>query len=289
VRFRGTLANLLGTDASDVSLLHALTYLSSNGGLWALLGTTGGAQQDLVEGGAQLIADRLAERLGDSLVLGAPARTIEQGERDVSVTSDDLEVRARAAVIAVPPALAARIAYAPTLPSARDQLAQRMAHGDVTKLVALYDEAFWRHAGLSGETWGSDLPFAFSYDVSGAGGAPGAIAIFYTGAAAHAARVLGAERRRTVALAALARCFGPQAERPVAVIERDWADEEWTRGAYGAFMPPGAWTSLGHALRPPNGRIAFAGSERAVEGIGYIEGAVESAERAAAHARNIIA
>jgi len=47
-------------------------------------------------------------------------------------------------------------------------------------------------------------------------------------------------------------------------------------------MIPGAWTSLGKALREPCGRIHWAGTETAIEFQGYIEGAIRSGERAAA-------
>jgi monoamine oxidase len=42
-----------------------------------------------------------------------------------------------------------------------------------------------------------------------------------------------------------------------------------------------ALTSTGTTLRQPDGRIHFAGSETAAEWTGYIEGALESGERAA--------
>ena len=66
-------------------------------------------------------------------------------------------VRARRAVVAIAPTLAGRIAYAPPLPGFRDQLTQRMPLGTVAKCMAVYDEPFWRAAGLSGQgqaQWG---------------------------------------------------------------------------------------------------------------------------------------
>ena len=42
-----------------------------------------------------------------------------------------------------------------------------------------------------------------------------------------------------------------------------------------------ALTSTGATLRQPDGRIHFAGTETAVEWTGYLEGALESGERAA--------
>ena len=47
-------------------------------------------------------------------------------------------------------------------------------------------------------------------------------------------------------------------------------------------MPPGGWTGFGRALRTPVGRIHWAGTETATEWMGYVEGALQSGERAAA-------
>jgi hypothetical protein len=43
--------------------------------------------------------------------------------------------------------------------------------------------------------------------------------------------------------------------------------------------PPGVLTELGDAIRDPIGRIHFAGTETARVWLGYMEGALESAER----------
>jgi monoamine oxidase len=283
----GTLTNLIGIEPRSVSLLHALFYLRSSGGMQAMLGGEGGAQQTLVAGGAQTLAERLAERLDGALELGAPVRRIEHGACDgggVRLTSDALTVEAGAAVVALSPALAGRIAYEPALPVERNRLTSAMPHGDVTKVVAVYDSAFWRRDGLSGEAWGAQLPFSFSYDMSPPDGSPGVLTLFFVGDRARRLRAHGEHGRRAIVMAALTCCFGGRAERPLALLSRDWAAEEWTRGAYGGYMPPGVWTRHGRALRAPVGPIAWAGSETAVEHAGYMEGAIESGERAAAEA-----
>src|SRR3984885_3979809 len=67
-------------EASDVSLLHALFYTSSNADLDTLLSVDRGAQQDRVVGGSVLVAEAMAAALGERVVLGRPVRRIEQGE-----------------------------------------------------------------------------------------------------------------------------------------------------------------------------------------------------------------
>jgi monoamine oxidase len=275
----GTLTNLLGVEPHSVSLLHALFYLRSSGGVEAMLG---GAQHTLVEGGAHALATMLADRLGDSVVLGAPARRIEHGSSGVRVHSDALSVEAGTAVIATAPALAGRIAYSPALPVERDRLTAAMPHGDVTKAILVYERAFWREEGLSGEAWGEQLPFSFSYDMSPPDGRPGVLTLFFVGDRARSFRALGARSRRAVLTSALETCLGPRGGRPEACFERDWAAEEWTRGAYCGYLPPGIWTRYGHALRAPIGPLVWAGTETAVDHAGYMEGAIESGERAAA-------
>ena len=55
----------------------------------------------------------------------------------------------------------------------------------------------------------------------------------------------------------------------------------WSRGCFTGRMAPGTWSSFGEALREPVGRIHWAGTETALHWNGYMEGAVESGERAA--------
>ncbi len=95
---------------------------------------------------------------------------------------------------------------------------------------------------------------------------------------------LDPEARREVVLNELAFYFGPRARKAVAYLERDWAAEEYSRGCYGAFATPAALTRFGSTLRRPVGAIHWAGTETATRWAGYIDGAVESGERAAAEA-----
>ncbi|HEY8865334.1 MAG TPA: FAD-dependent oxidoreductase [Solirubrobacteraceae bacterium] len=281
----------IGTEAvwaqepADLSLLHVLFYTHSAGGFDALIGTSGGAQQDRFVGGSQLIALRVAEALGDAVVLGAPARRIEHGSGGVSVTCDGgVQARGRRVIVALPPALASRIVYDPPLPGHRDQLTQRMAQGTVTKCMAIYDEPFWRADGLTGQATSDAGPVRVTFDNSPPGGSPGVLLGFLEGDCARRLGRLEPDARRDAVVGCFARFFGPRAERPRRYVERLWAEEEFTRGCYGCAMPPGAWTSYGEALRAPIGPIHWASAETATVWSGYMDGAVQSGERAAAEA-----
>jgi monoamine oxidase len=191
-------------------------------------------------------------------------------------------VRAQAAVIAIPPVLAGRIHYTPALPALRDQLTQRTPMGAVIKCHAVYDEPFWRRDGLTGQAGSDTGPAKVIFDNSPPDGTPGVLLAFLEGAEARELGAWPAEQRRAAVLATLSRLFGPRAATPAAFHEQAWAAEEWTRGCYGAFMPPGAWTAFGRALRPPIGPLHWAGAEYAARWCGYMDGAVRSGEAAAA-------
>jgi monoamine oxidase len=265
----------------DLSLLHMLFYVSSAGSIEELLDTEGGAQQDRVVGGTQLIAARITEELGDTLVLGAPVRAIVHGDAGVGIGAGEVSVSARRAIIALAPPLAGRIAYDPPLPAARDGLSARMAMGTVVKCHAVYELPWWRDEGLSGQATSTDGPVSVVFDNSPPDGSPGVLLAFFEGAAAREASALDQSERRQIVGECLARMFGPAAHEPQDYTDMAWANEEWTRGCYGAFMPPGTWTDHGAALRRPIGPLHWAGTETATAWSGYMDGAVRSGERAA--------
>ena len=97
------------------------------------------------------------------------------------------------------------------------------------------------------------------------------------------------DERRTAVLGELARFFGPQALHPTGFAEKNWNDDPWSRGCYVGVTSPGALTSFGHALRQPCGRIHWSGTETADEWLGYLDGAIQSGERAAAEVAPLVA
>src|SRR4051794_1916527 len=84
-------------EPSDLSMLHVLFYTHSAGGFDALIGTTGGAQEQRFAGGSQLVSLRLAEALAGEIVLSAPVRAIAHGADAVTVTADGTTVKAKRA------------------------------------------------------------------------------------------------------------------------------------------------------------------------------------------------
>jgi len=272
---------LTGAEMAQLSTLWLLSTASSAGSFDALLDVEGGGQQDRFVGGSQAISQRIAEELGESLALSAPVRRISQDGGGLDVEADGLAARAHRVIVAVPPALAGRIAFVPSLGGRRDQLTQRMGNGAITKCAAVYPEPFWREQGLSGQAVSDRGPVTTTFDNSPPDGTPGVLIGFIAGAEAiRHARRSEADRRRAV-LECFERLFGEGAAKPGIYLETAWAEEEWSRGGPICSFGPGALTHYGEALRQPAGRIHWAGAETATAWTGYMDGAVRSGERAA--------
>ncbi|HMT50543.1 MAG TPA: FAD-dependent oxidoreductase, partial [Dietzia sp.] len=279
--FRRVTEAVFPAGPEDLSALGAGFYIGSAGGVDALIDTAGGAQQDRVVGGAQVIALQMARELGDRVVLDSPVTGIEWGDAGARVRSDRGTVSARRVVIAVPPPLASRIRYSPGLPGDRDQLVQRMPMGRVIKVNVVYAEPFWRTDGWSGQANSDSRPLGTVFDNTPHDGGPGVLVGFLEGRHADRGARMTAADRRALVLEDLAGYFGPRAREPIGFIERDWAEEEYSRGCYGAFATPGTLTRFGPHLRRPVGPLHWAGTETATRWAGYMDGAVESGQRAA--------
>lgn len=273
---------VFSAEPEDLSMLHFLFYLRSGGGLDSLTRTTGGAQDSRLAGGSQEISLRLAAQLGDAVRLSSPVRAIRSEESGVALAGEWGEIRAERVVVAVAPAVIPRIAFAPAVSGRRAHLHAKMPPGYVIKCMARYERPFWRDAGLSGQAGSPERPVAITFDNSPADGSCGVLLGFLEGGHGRRAAALSPGDRRELVLGDFAAYFGPDAERPLEYVERDWAEEEWIRGGYGAHLGPNAWTEYGPLLREPEGRIHWAGAETSPIWNGYMDGAVRSGERVAA-------
>lgn len=273
--------SVFAIEARDISLFHFLFYVRSGGGLLALTGVTAAAQESRFVGGSQLVAQRVADELGDVVILNTPVRRIIDRDGTVSVETDDARYRGGRVIVTLPPALCGRLDYDPILPGLRDQLTQRVPMGSVIKCEAVYDRPFWRDDGLTGQATSDSGAVKVTFDNSPPDGSPGVLIGFIEGDDARRWGQRSLEDRRQAVLASFVQYFGARAGNPTAYIEYDWSADPWTRGCYAGFMPPGVLTTYGPALKEPIGHIHWAGTETADVSTGYMDGAVRSGERAA--------
>ncbi len=276
---------IFGAEPRELSLLFVLFYIASSGdaqnpGTFERnFDTRGGAQQNRFVGGSQLIALKVAEELGDRVVLRSPVRQISQGRSGVTVTSDRVTVSAKQVIVAMPPTLAGRLDYDPILPFQRDQLTQRFGQGTLTKVACVYDTPFWRANGLTGQCLSTAGPISATFDDSPPDGSPGVIFGFVGGDQARSYALLSAPARQAAVVNQLVGFLGPQAAKPLDFFETQWSADPWTRGCPVGIPTLGTLLAYGPYLRAPIGRIHWAGTETSDYWNGYMDGAVRSGER----------
>jgi monoamine oxidase len=280
--FESAVQGLLPGDLDKVSLLNLLFLIRAHGGINTLFSISGGAQENMVAGGAGSIARRVADQLGPAIRLSTPVRAIAQKADHVVVESAALTVAARHAIVAVPPALALEIAFDPILPPDRLALYRHSTAGPETKTLLVYDQPFWRADGFSGQSASPSSAAEVTIDATPAAGTPGVLASFTFGPVAERIDALEPGERRRLVLEAMVERFGPRAGTPSAFVETPWWKEQWTRGCSMAHWSQGILTRYGSLLRQPLGRVHWAGTETATISYGAIDGAVRSGERAAA-------
>jgi monoamine oxidase len=281
---------IFGTEPRELSLLFTLFYIAASGNeqnagtFERNFNTRGGAQQQRFTGGSQLVPLAMAKALGRRIFLKTPARRIVQTRSGVRVDSDRLSFHGKHVIVAIPPPIAGRLIYEPGLSSLRDQLTQRMPMGSLMKAEAVYDKPFWRDDGWNGQAISDVGPIKATFDNSPPDASVGVLMGFIGG---HEARVLAqksAAEQQAAALGSFANYFGDKAKTPREYVQFNWSTETWNRGCPVSALAPGTLLDFGEAIRRPEGRIHWAGTETATYWNGYMDGAVRAGERAAAEA-----
>lgn len=272
---------VFGAEARDIPVAEFLDYVAAADGLMSLVETEGGAQEQRLVEGTQQLSCHLADLLGDAVVTQAQVLSVEDRDGTVVARTDQQTHASEQLIMAVPPNVAREIAFTPAPPAARRRWLERSTMGATTKVVATYDEPFWRDEGLSGSVVRPQGdPLTVVYDNTTSDG-QAALVGFVVGDAAR--RLTDPATRRSEVLERLAHWFGPRAADPSDYRDLDWQQEPFTGGC------PVAVPSAGTMVPPegrlaPAGRVHWAGTETASSWRGYLEGAIEAGERAARQA-----
>lgn len=276
---------MLTKPAHSFSALQAVLMAASAGSFSNLVDENLLLDQRVV-GGMQRLSEAIAAELGDDVVLGSPVRSLQwDGGQDgtgVTAVSEKILVRAKYAIMAVPPNLYSRVSFDPPLPRRQHQMHQHQSLGLVIKVHAVYESPFWREEGLSGTCFSPDLMVQEIYDNTNHEDPRGTLVAFVPDEKADAMFALDADERRRVILGDFAKSLGPRALEPVVYYESDWASEEWTRGAYAASYDLGGLHRYGADQLTPVGPIYWASSDLAAEGYQHVDGAVRTGRDTAA-------
>lgn len=244
-----------------------------------------------LQGGTTSLVNALASRLQHTTVelgvefLGLAAQDNGPLRARVRTAYGSLNVAAQSVILTVPPRILATGAeWEPPLP--KERIAQWAKSptwmAGQAKFVATYQRPFWREQGLSGHGASHAGPLVEIHDASGSTGEGGAL-FGFLGLSAMARRELGDQEVIRRSIAQLERMFGPAARHCMDAHIKDWANDPFTAvpaDSMGGMQHP---ASLDRTLPAPwDGRVFLAGTEFAPDYQGYLEGAVQAAERAVA-------
>jgi len=280
-RVRG-LRGLFLADPEELSLLALVDFFAD-------LDEGGWGESFRAREGNDRIATRTAAALDQPVRLRSVARRVTQTATSVIVSVDEggslTEVTADYVVLAVPASTARDIVFDPLLPEPQSDAIRHLKYGRATRLLVQFERRFWLKRGQP-NAFGSDQPFGALWDGNEQQkGQAGILSFLAGGGASPELQALlgrdgkGLEDRLGPLIRRLA-WLGPPV-RPLASRTITWEHDRWAGGGYAFFDPrfDPTWRDL---LARPHGRIVFAGEHTSLRWQGYMNGAVESGQRAAA-------
>jgi monoamine oxidase len=241
-----------------------------------------------LRGGLSVLVDALARDIPDHLLsLGHRVSAIrsEGGSMLTCVHyaggEKEKVIRSQKLVLALPPRLAALdIELGTIVPRAELEMMSAIPTwmAGHAKVVAAYERPFWREGGFSGDAMSRRGPLMEIHDASPYEGGPYAL-FGFVGVPAEAR--MDASKLRNACIQQLARLFGPQAGEPIDLILKDWAQDDLTAAPldrkplmhHPAYGLPKALSFL------CSGHLILGSTETATQFGGYLEGALEAAER----------
>jgi len=237
-----------------------------------------------VIGGNDLIPRALADALLD-LRLNAVAKSVRVAPDEVAVTYQQgdsfVTVKSDFAILATPLTTARMIEFNPPLPSAHINMLNGISYGAVTKVLIQYRKRFWNDHNWNGRL-SSNLPIVYAWHATSHIESEDGILTAYTGGEPGAKlSALSDEERIQVAVAEIEKLFPGSSDLIEHTATIAWLNEPFTRASYMA-LAPGETLKHWQNLFEPAGRLFFAG-EHATAIQGFMEGAVESGQRAAAN------
>jgi monoamine oxidase len=236
-----------------------------------------------VLGGNDQIPRALADALPD-VRLNAVVKSVRLHADGVSVSfqqaDSHLTMDSGFAILAIPLTTARSIDFNSSLPKTHQTLIDEISYGAVTKVMIEYRKRFWEPLGWNGRLT-TDAPIVITWHATSHFEHERGILTAYTGGGPGAKlSAISDEERIEAAVSEIEKIFPGSSELIENVATMAWLNEPFTRASYMA-LAPGDVLKHWKTLFEPAGRLFFAG-EHASPIQGFMEGAVESGQRAAA-------
>ncbi len=271
--------DLLGEGIDEVSAASALQEFAHRARVKSVF---------TVRGGSDLLPRALARRLGERVQYGCEVTGLEQDERGVRVHGlrggERVTFSADRVVCALPFSVLRHVDVRPALSPAKRRALDELPYTSVTRVYAQVRRRFWLEAGQSGVVL-SGRERASVFDRAPTQPGPrGILEAFTAGPLARRLAALSEPQRQAAVLSDLRRWHARLEEHYEGGASYAWDADPWARGAY-TWWRPGQLSALGAHVPRPEGRLHFAG-EHTSAWAGWMQGALESGERAAREVRD---
>jgi len=236
-----------------------------------------------VAGGNDQLATALAATLTSPIHLRTVLRRVRIGRTGVTVIVDSptgrVEIRADALICTLPPVPLRRVIFEPGLPGPQQQAIRRLFMGPATRMMLQFSSPFWRRRRQP-SLFASDQPTGAVWDGNEEQrGRTAILSLLAGGSASRQLQTLVARGGPGAVVRRLGWLGRPSALLTARTIT--WEDDPWAGGGYAAFHT-GFDPGLRDWLARPFGRVLFAGEHTSARWQGYVNGAIESGQRAAA-------
>jgi monoamine oxidase len=233
-----------------------------------------------IAGGNSRLVEEFVKRIGlEAIKLNSPVEEIIQSRGLVTIKTKDGRLTADACLCTVPTASLQKIKFIPRLPLVQQRAAESLIYARIIKNSVLYRERFWEADNFSMVTDATSHYYFHSTQKQ-----PGTEGILTAYAIGDKSDVLASQDspRRMEIIARDLVPFNPKApELSRAIASYAWQRDEFTKGAY-ALYRPGQWFGVRPHLLKPHGKVLFAGEHLSDDWQGFMEGAIETGEAAAA-------
>jgi monoamine oxidase len=223
--------------------------------------------------GAGRLCERMRETIKGEIHLGRVLERVHQDGDGIALTFAEGEpVRVDRVVVTLPPRPLERVVFDPALGVGKRCAVEACGMGRSVKIAWHFDRAWWKDDGWGGSML-CDGPLQQTWDASM--GDEAVLCAYINGDEAARWSALGDPV--AAGLYELSQLFPQAKEHFVQGWFHDWVNDPWSRGGFSHLAPGYVLEHLQH-IAPPESRVHFAG-EHASRWVGFIEGALESAER----------
>jgi monoamine oxidase len=271
------------TQQSSLNMLYLLGYAGP--GQFRTFGKSN--EKFHVHGGNDQITTALAQRLGSQITTSVPLNAIRLNtDGGYTLTfgngSGSFTKVADHVLLALPFSILRTINFSRAgFNDVKTIAINELGMGTNAKVHLQFGTRFWRDQGCTGETY-ADTGYQNTWEVSRAQPGTSGILVWYTGGNPGVA--VGSGTPQSQAKTFLSEIEpvlpGATAQWNGRVTRDYWTGYAWTKGSY-SYWKPGQYTRFSGAEKERSGNCHFAGEHTSQDFQGYLQGGVETGERAA--------